>query len=156
GTEPAGARNVCTPFLYGFRSEVAQGSGGSLPHLFSLPGDFRQPSFGIVFDPESYWHLWIQILECLLDCFLVALCADGGDGQGISPVDAIELVGEFKISRDLPWGEHHCIIGRETMSDEGGDADADFRKRTLWIFAPSSVRLMSAVNCSMKEPKPFG
>ena len=55
----------------------------------------------------------------------------------VGALDAIELVAEFEIGRDLPRRQRHCIVGRESASDEGGDGDGDFLKRTLTDFAPS-------------------
>ena len=70
----------------------------------------------------------------------VALRADGGDSKIVRPLDPVELRAEFEIGRDLPRRQRHCKVGREPASDEGGDGEGDFRKRTLTVFAPSPVR----------------
>jgi len=72
-----------------------------------------------------------QFFERLLDCLIIALRAEPGNRQGVGLFDAIQFVAEFQIGRDLPRREGHCIVGRESASDEGGDADGNFRKRTL-------------------------
>ena len=76
---------------------------------------------------------------------LVALSGGRRHHQVTRALERVQPFVEIEIGGDLARRQTHCIVGRESVADKGGDADGDFIERTLTLFGFSGSFMRPAI-----------